>query len=228
MKLEHIAFLGRSFKEYLDMFGLTEDDLKGENVLDCPAGPSSFAAKAHAMGLKATACDPCYSLTTDALQKKAQEDLTHVFDALDAASDNYVWNYYENKEQVIARRKEATETFLGDFEGGLADGRYVEASLSGLPFARGEFTISLSGHFLFLYEQWLSIDIHLQYIRELLRVSSREVRIYPLVTLEAKPYDYLGYLITTLEDEGIRAEIDAVELEFIKGGGKMLKLTHTL
>ena len=227
MKLEHIAFLGRTFKEYLDMFGLSEDDLKGENVLDCPAGPSSFAAEAHTKDFKATACDPCYSLTTDALQEKAQEDLTHVFDAMDAASGNYVWNYYKNKEQVISRRKEATEMFLKDFEDGLSEERYVEAALSELPFAEGEFTMSLSGHFLFLYQEWLSIDIHLQYIRELLRVSSREVRIYPLVTLEAKPYDYLGYLISTLEDEGIRAEIDAVELEFIKGGGKMLKLTHS-
>ncbi|HEB01881.1 MAG TPA: hypothetical protein ENI12_01460, partial [Nitrospirae bacterium] len=129
MKLEHIAFLGRTFKEYLDMFGLSEDDLKGENVLDCPAGPSSFAAEALAKDFKATACDPCYSLTTDALQEKAQEDLTHVFDAMDAASGNYVWNYYENKEQVISRRKEATELFLGDFEDGLFEERYVEVFL---------------------------------------------------------------------------------------------------
>ena len=227
MKLEQIAFLGRTYREYLDMFALDEDALKGENILDCPAGPSSFAAEAHAKGLKVTASDPCYSLTTEAIAKKIQDDRARVFDALDAVSDNYRWNYYESKDEIISLRKEASELFLEDFEPGLEDERYVDAALSQLPFADNEFTMALSGHFLFLYEQWISIDIHLQYIRELLRVSSREVRIYPLVTLDATAYDYLGYIITTLEDEGVKAEIDPVRLEFLKGSGKMLKLTHS-
>ncbi len=225
MKLEHIAFLGRTFQEYLDMFGLTESELKDIKVLDCPSGPSSFTAEAHAKGLEVTACDPCFSLTGEGLKRKAAEDLLHVFDSFDPVRDNYVWTYYENKEQVLTLRRQATERFLRDY-GKMPSDRYVEASLSALPFEDNAFTMALSGHFLFLYANWVSIDQHLQYIRELLRVASREVRLYPLVTLEAEPYDYLGYIISTLADEDIRAEVLPVSIEFLKGSGKMLKLTH--
>ncbi|MCK4911331.1 MAG: hypothetical protein KAR83_06800, partial [Thermodesulfovibrionales bacterium] len=210
MKLEHIAFLGRTFQEYLDMFGLTSDALRGETVLDCPAGPSSFVAEARSMGIKAIACDPCYSLTGEGLEKKAAEDLAHVFDSFDSFRDNYIWTYYEDKEQIISLRRQATERFLNDYGESAGSDRYVEAALSALPFPDNAFTMALSGHFLFLYEDWISIDQHLQYIRELLRVASREVRLYPLVTLEAEPYDYMGYIVSTLEDEGIRAEVDPV------------------
>ena len=226
MKLEHIAFLGRTFQEYLDMFGLTEEELREETVLDCPSGPSSFTAEAHTKGIKATACDPCFSLTGEGLEKKAAEDLSHVFDSFDTVRDNYAWTYYESKEQITTLRRQATERFLKDYGEGPGGHRYVEAILASLPFSDNSFTMALSGHFLFLYENWVSIDQHLQYIRELLRVASREVRIYPLVTLEAEPYDYMGYIISTLQDEGIRAEVDPVKLEFLKGSGKMLKLTH--
>ena len=226
MKLEHMAFLGRTFQEYLDMFGLKESELRDMKVLDCPSGPSSFAAEAHAKGLKVTACDPCFSLTGEGLARKAAEDLSHVFDSFDTVRDNYVWTYYENKEQIITLRRQATERFLKDY-GKRPGNRYVEAALSVLPFEDNAFTMALSGHFLFLYENWINIDQHLQYIRELLRVSSREIRLYPLVTLEAEPYNYLGYIISTLADEGIRAEVLPVRLEFIKGSGKMLKLTHS-
>ncbi len=226
MKLEHIAFLGRTFQEYLDMFGLDESELRDETVLDCPAGPSSFVAEARSMGISATACDPCYSFKSEDLAKKAAEDLAHVFDSFDSCKDNYLWTYYKDKEQVITLRRQATERFLKDYGQSAGSDRYVEAALSALPFPDNAFTMALSAHFLFLYEDWISIDQHLQYIRELLRVASREVRLYPLVTLEAEPYDYLGYIISTLEDEGIRAEVDTVRLEFVKGSGRMLKLIH--
>lgn len=239
MKLEHIAFLGRTYQEYLDMFGLKDEDLREHTILDCPAGPSSFAAEALARGFdKITAADPCYwpdpekptnpdePCGTIDILKKAEDDLAHVFDAFDKVKDNYVWTYYDSKDQVISLRKQAMELFAKDYEAGLREGRYVEAALPKLPFADNAFTMAISGHFLFLYSEWLSIDAHLAALRELLRVASKEVRVYPLATLEAKPYDYLGYIITTLEDEGIRAEVDPVGLEFIRGGGRMLKLTH--
>jgi hypothetical protein len=226
MYLEHIAFLGRTFDEYLDMFGLKEEDLKGERLLDCPAGPSSFTAEATAKGISATASDPAFSLSNDEIAKRIEDDMAHVFDALEKVKDNYVWNYYSDKDEVISLRKKAAGIFLNDLNEGRKAGRYISEGLPTLPFKDDEFTMTLSGHFLFLYSQWLSIDDHLNYLRELLRVTSREVRVYPLITLEADKYDYLGYILSTLADEGIISEIDSVKLEFLKGSNRMLRLIH--
>lgn len=72
----------------------------------------------------------------------------------------------------------AMKNFLNDFEVGKRDKRYVYAGLPVLPFADHQFDLSLSSHFLFLYNDNLSLEFHLQAINEMLRVS-KEVRIFP-------------------------------------------------
>ena len=44
LDLERIIFIGRTFEEYLDMFSLSVEELKGKRILDCPAGACSFTA----------------------------------------------------------------------------------------------------------------------------------------------------------------------------------------
>lgn len=226
MKLEKIAFLGRTFREYMDIFALKEEALRDIRVLDCPAGPSSFAAEANAMGLSATACDVAYSENAKQLEDRGLNDLETVFDAFEKSEVEYVWEYYRDQDELISLRRQALLLFAADFEKGRHEGRYVEAALPSLPFNDREFDISLSGHFLFLYAEWLSIDTHLECLRELLRVSRREVRVFPVMTIRGKPYDYLGYLISTLADEGVEAEIIQVRAELMKDGNRMLRLMH--
>ena len=57
LDIDRIAFFGRTYSEYLSMFGLNEQLLRQGAILDCPAGASSFAAEAHQLGLDVTACD---------------------------------------------------------------------------------------------------------------------------------------------------------------------------
>jgi hypothetical protein len=225
VKLERIAFLGRTFREYLDMFGLEEDEVAGLRVLDCPAGPSSFAAEAHARGLRVTACDVSYNMGAEKLEDIGLNDLEQVFEAFDKSDVEYVWDYYGSRDELIGLRKRALTLFAGDFEQGKGEGRYVEGALPSLPFGDREFDLALSGNFLFLYAEWLSIDTHLECLRELLRVSS-EVRVFPVMTIEGMPYDYMGYILSTLADEGVKAELDPVDMELMKGGNKMLRLMH--
>ncbi|MFC1770233.1 hypothetical protein ACFLZI_04205 [Nitrospirota bacterium] len=224
MKLEHVAFLGRTYAEYIDMFNLDEVLLGEGTILDCPAGPSSFAAEAHAKGHKVIASDILFEEDISALKSRFQKDFARIFDTFDEVEHRFTWDYYGDKERVIALRRKAMETFLADFPKGKQEGRYIEQGLPKLPFADGEFRLVLSGHFLFLYEQWISLETHMEYIRELLRVSSGEVRIFPLMTLEGSEYDYLSYVLNTFRDEGVAAEIDPVKLEFMRGGNQMLRL----
>ncbi|MDN4074971.1 hypothetical protein [Fictibacillus terranigra] len=57
LDLERIVFIGRTFEEYLDMFSLSVEALKGKKIFDCTAGACSFTAVGNKTGLGVTACD---------------------------------------------------------------------------------------------------------------------------------------------------------------------------
>jgi hypothetical protein len=140
-------------------------------VLDCPAGPSSFAAEAHFRGLDVTACYMSYCLPIEELIERCSIDISHVFAKFDEASNLYVWEYYGDKEEVISLRKKAVELFALNFRRGYEEGRYRQGELPRLPLPDGRFRLVLSGHLLFLYSEWLDFDFQIECLRELLRVS---------------------------------------------------------
>lgn len=53
--LNRIVFIGRTWDEYMRMFGLTKEDLVGRKILDCPAGACSFTAVSNQLGMDVTA-----------------------------------------------------------------------------------------------------------------------------------------------------------------------------
>lgn len=36
LELDNVIFIGRTYEEYIAMFGLKEDELVGKRILDCP------------------------------------------------------------------------------------------------------------------------------------------------------------------------------------------------
>ena len=141
LSIDRIAFIGRTFAEYMKMFDLDEDMLRQGPVLDCPAGPSSFAAEANNRGINITACDICYDLEVNDLSQRGKDDIAHVFDKFDEASHLYIWNHYKNKDEVIAHRSKSLELFIGDFSQGLKEGRYRKIEFPGLPFSDRTFSV---------------------------------------------------------------------------------------
>ncbi len=224
LDIDRIAFFGRTYAEYLSMFGLNEQLLRQGAILDCPAGSSSFAAEAHQKGIDVTACDIMYNHNADELIEKCKKDVQHVFEKFDEAEHLYVWDYYKNKDEVIALRKKALKLFAEDFSAGFKEKRNVKAELPHLPFPDKNFSLVLSGNFLFLYGDRLDLDFHKACIKELIRVCSDEVRIFPLVGLDAKPYLYLNDILDFLDSNNIKAEIIKVPFEFQKGANQMLRL----
>ncbi len=224
LDIDRIAFIGRTYDEYLRMFDLSEAVLSKGHVLDCPAGASSFTAEARRLGFSVTAGDILYNLCTKNLFKKGQEDIRHVFESFDKVSHLYIWKYYKNKEEVIALRNKSLELFEEDFTEGIKRGYYVYARLPHLPFADESFALVLSSNYLFLYSDRLDIDFHMSCIRELMRVCSGEVRIFPLVGLNARPYPHLDEILFSLCSEDIEAVIVKVPFEFQKGADMMIKL----
>ena len=61
--LPSVSFFGRSLAEYARFFALDPVALKGRDVLDVAAGPSSFTAEACARKINAVAVNPLYGST---------------------------------------------------------------------------------------------------------------------------------------------------------------------
>lgn len=165
-----------------------------------------------------------YDLTVDELLEKGKKDIQHVFEKFDEVNHLYVWKYYKDKKEVMTLRTKALEVFANDFPNGFKEGRYRYAALPHLSFPDKSFHLVLSSNFLFLYGDRLDLDFHETCIKELLRVCSGEVRIFPLVGLDAKPYPYLDKILSFLDSDDIKMEIVKVPFEFQKGANEMLRL----
>ena len=97
LDIDRIAFFGRTYAEYLDMFGLDEAVLDQGRILDCPGGASSFALEAARKGYDITACDILYDHGATELFEKGKKDIAHVFEKFDEVSRLYAWDYYRSK-----------------------------------------------------------------------------------------------------------------------------------
>ena len=113
-------------------------------------------------------------------------------------------------------------TFLADYDQGRRQGRYVEAELPTLPFADAAFDLALCSHFLFLYTDQLSESFHVRAIMEMCRVAT-EVRVFPLVALDALPSRYTDSVSVQLQGGGFGVAVEGVPYEFQRGANQMMR-----
>jgi hypothetical protein len=213
---------GRSFEEYTDMFGLTEADLD-KSILGCGDGPASFNCTMNQKGKKVISVDPIYQFTKDELSRRIDETYPDVIHQTRQNRDRFIWTKIKDVEDLGRIRITAMKKFLEDYEAGKKEHRYICGELPNLPFVEGLFDLTLSSHFLFLYTGNLSLEFHIQSIHEMLRVS-REVRIFPLLDVDAKRSPYVEQVITQYRKKGYMVEERKVDYEFQKGGNAMLRI----
>lgn len=221
-EVEGFAFIGRTFEEYAHMFDLDVGALEGERILDCPAGPNSFVAGADERGADVTGVDAMFDRPPGELAARCRADVADVEPQLREKRELFAWDFYGGVEKRMEYLRRAAETFLADYPEGRTDGRYVHAELPRLPFAENSFSLVLSAHFLFLYGDRLDFDFHVRALRELLRVASGELRVFPVVGLDAEPYDRLEDVLATLEADGYDPALCEVPFEFQRGATEML------
>jgi hypothetical protein len=217
MKLPEVIPWGRSFAEYRRMFALTGDDLAGA-VLGCGDGPASFNAEATARGHRVVSCDPLYTFSAAAIERRVAACYDAVLSQVKRSPDGFVWDYFRDPDHLGECRLAAMRRFLADFERGRRDGRYVAAGLPALPFADGRFSLALVSHLLFLYSEQLHRDFHLAAFEDLLRVAG-EVRVFPLVGLDRRWSPHVGPVREHLERGGFEVEVAAVAYEFQRAEG---------
>jgi SAM-dependent methyltransferase len=224
--LDKVVPWGRSYDEYISMFDLSEADL-GLRILGCGDGPAAFNASLTWRGGRIVSIDPVYAFDADQIRRRISETYETVMTQLRRNRDDFVWGVIPSVEELGQLRMAAMETFLADFDAGKQEGRYIPGELPGLPFTSGEFDLALSSHFLFLYSDHLSAQFHLQALDEMLRVA-REVRVFPLVTLDNTRSPHLQFVKEQLASHGFGVEVRRVPYEFQRGGNEMLVITNIL
>jgi len=222
LDLSSIVPWGRSLDEYRNMFALSDAELRGR-VLGCGDGPASFNAEATAAGACIVSVDPIYVYAAAEIERRVQETFEAVVSQARAQADRFVWDRFADADALGQARLAAMRQFLADYEPGKQAGRYVAGSLPDLPFPDAGFDLALCSHLLFLYSDHLSLDAHVEAMRELLRVAG-EVRVFPLLTLAGRPSAHLAPVCEAMLNDGYGVEQVAVGYEFQRGGNIMLRL----
>lgn len=205
MELPRVVFFGRSGNDALQFFNLDLSEWSGARILDCPGGPGSLVAMARRQGVEAVAVDPLYALKEAELEERCRQDLSLTMERILRSAA-----FRADFDQEVYRRSklDALEEFLADRQA--HPEAYLAASLPALPFEDGSFDLVLCGHLLLAYapladgglyeEGCFDLAWHQTALRELLRVSRRQVRLYPAhtVTRPARIHPYVQPLLAEL------------------------------
>jgi hypothetical protein len=213
------------FDEYARMFRLDDATLHSTRILDAASGVSSFCAEANAQGYQVTASDRIYQFSADEIEQKCRRDLDNMLVQLSGVTHNYVWDYFPTLDALRAKREEAYRAFVADYRQH-GNERYIPTTYPITQFADGAFDLTLVSHFLFLYDEQLDYDFHRRTLLELLRITTREVRLFPLVNLRTER----AASVTQLLDDPVFAPYDIriqrVDYEFIRNSSEMMIIRH--
>ncbi len=220
MELSEVVPWGRSFKEYREMFSLSDRDLE-KTILGCGDGPACFNAELTAIGGSIVSVDPIYQFNTKQIRSRIDKVYPQVMEQVAINKADYVWNTIGSIEELGQTRMEAMHKFLDDYETGKNSSRYIHESLPALTFKNKSFNLALCSHYLFLYSDHVNQEQHIASMKELCRVS-KEVRVYPLLSLDGKKSKHLKAVMSALTDNGTNVSLIPVEYEFQKNATEML------
>ena len=211
---------GRSLDEYMRMFSLTDDD-RNRFILGCGDGPASFSAEWRTAGGRVVSIDPVYQYSADAIASRIDEARELIVANTLTNMDAYVWDEMKSVENLVDVRTSAMNRFLEDYgAGGTA---YVAAQLPDLPFVDRQFDLSLCSHFLFTYSELISAELHVVFLREVLRVAA-EVRVFPVLDMDGARSPHVDAVVDALARSGFAPTIERVHYEYQKGGNEMLRI----
>jgi len=224
MNLSHVVPWGRSRDEYIRMFSLSRADLK-KRILGCGDGPASFNAQQAEAGYEVVSVDPIYAYNRDEIAKRIEETSEVVYQETELTKENYNWVVFKDTKDLCRVREETMQRFLEDYETGKAEGRYVDCALPDVPEVNGTFDLALCSHFLFLYSEQVSRDVHLGTADVLMKLA-KEARFFPINDFYGNQSVYLSPVMELMKERGYHVSIEEVDYEFRKGMKHMLKIVR--
>jgi hypothetical protein len=222
IKYENVVPWGRSYQEYIRMFDLAEADVS-KKILGCGDGLASFNSFMHKNGKQVVSIDPVYQFSRGEIERRIAETYDNVINQTQNNQDKFIWKTIKSVDELGTIRMAAMKEFLADYERGKDEGRYIYGELPELPFGDNAFDLVLCSHFLFLYSDNLSLEFHVQAIREMCRVG-KEIRIFPIVDVNSKRSAHIEPVKKYIQSVGWTAQEIKVDYEFQKKGNTMLKL----
>lgn len=215
-----VVITPRPLSDYRNMFLLDDHDLLGGPILDCPGGASPFGAQVRSRGGTVTSVDPVYDQLPQALAAHIRADLDRTAAWVAAHPTNFSWSYLGSPEAVQRAFEVSADLFAADYA---PDGqRYVAAQLPRLPFGDRRFRLALSGFLLFTYPDRFDLGWHVASLLELVRVTTGEVRAYPLVDTVGQRYPWLDEVRGALAGQGVESELRAARCAWQPGGDQLL------
>ena len=221
LDLKDIVLIGRTFDEYYSMFDLANINDKDDKILDVASGVSSFCTEANYRGYNVTASDRIYCFSAAEIEEKCIKDLIVVLGKLPDIADLYKWDFFKDIEDLKQNRKKAYKLFIKDLKE-KGSKRYIYTEYPKSEFVENEFSISLISHFLFMYDEQLDYEFHKQTILEIIKITSDEVRIFPIVNLKARRSLLVNQLMNDRDLKNCEITIKKVNYEFVKNGNEML------
>jgi hypothetical protein len=215
-----VAITPRPLSDYRNMFLLDDHDLLAGPILDCPGGASPFAAQVRARGGTVTSVDPIYDQPPQVVAARTRADLDRIAAWVDANPGNFDWSYLGSPQAVQRAFEVSADLFAVDYA---PDGRrYVAATLPRLPFGDWRFRLVLSGFLLFVYPDRFDLDWHVASLLELVRVTTGEVRVYPLVDTVGRVYPWLDEVRGALAEQSVESELRTARCAWQPGGDQLL------
>jgi hypothetical protein len=223
LELRKVVLLGRTFEEYARYFDLNENELRGRKILDIASGVSSFCAEANTKGINVTAFDPIYELLPEEIKARCEPDLDFVMSEIGKVAA-YKWEFYKDPERLRGFRERAYRSFLPDFAERKGD-RYIFGKLPHMPFRDGQFDLTLVSYFLFVYEEQFDYEFHKQSIAEILRITSGEARLYPVVNFKTERSQFLERIKSDPAFAAWSFEEVQTDFEFLRNSNSFLRIS---
>ena len=98
--------------------------------------------------------------------------------------------------------------------------------LPALPFADGTFDLSLVSYLLFAYEEQFDYEFHRRAVLELMRVTRGELRMYPVVSFEARRSPYIAQFEADPSLAHLCFEVVETDFEFLRNSNYFLRVTR--
>ena len=226
IKLEKVVPIGRSLDEYIKMFNLIGNDCH-RSILSVADGPASFNAEGTGLGYNITSVDPLYIFSSQQIKKRFYNVIDDIIEQVEKTPNDWVWSYHKSPQDLRQNREKVMTSFYEDYEKGKKEHRYEIGELPQLKYKDYEYELGLISHFLFLYSAHFDQQFHLDSIDEMLRIC-REVRIFPLITLQNQTSSYLQCIIKSLERKGYNCKIEKVSYQLQRGGNQMLRIVQSI
>ena len=213
---------GHSFKNYLLMFDLKDNELQ-EPILDVASGASSFNAEMHGRGYYVVSSDPLYASSMNDIQNKVNLMLSNLSNRIETHKERFILQDKDTLADLILKQNAMANIFVKDFVEGLQEKRYVADALPNLSFSHAQYALALCANFLFDGPYSQDMDFQLAAIIEMCRVA-RETRIFPLLDDKGELSPHVGPIMAALQAQNYGVEIREVPFHLQKNGNAMLRV----